>query len=143
MRALHEVLSLATIFAVVLHGVFLLGDSFLHPSVPDILIPFASGYQRLWTTLGILAGWTLAILGLSYYARARIGHERWRSLHRFAALGWLMGLVHSLGEGTDAGQTWFLVVVGLTAAPALVLLAARLGGARVSRPSTREQKAWR
>ncbi len=44
------------------------------------------------------------VLGLSYYARARIGVQRWRRLHRFAALAWLLGLVHALGEGTDAGQ---------------------------------------
>ena len=93
-----------------------------------ISVPFASGYKTGWTTLGIVSGWALAALGLSYYARARIGQDRWRSLHRFTALAWILGLAHSLGEGTDAGQTWFLVMIGIVAVPALVLLLWRMSG---------------
>jgi sulfoxide reductase heme-binding subunit YedZ len=91
-------------------------------------VPFASGYKTWWTTLGIVSGWALAVLGLSYYARARIGQDRWRTLHRFAALAWLLGLAHTLGEGTDAGQTWFLVMIGVVSVPALVLLLWRMSG---------------
>src|SRR3954469_8817362 len=126
LRVLHESLSLATIVALVVHAVSLLGDSFLHPSVADITVPFASGYQRWWMAVGIAGGWLLVALGLSYYARARIGVQRWRSLHRFSALAWLLGVAHSLGQGTDAGAAWFLVSTGLVVLPALALLAIRL-----------------
>src|SRR4051794_4066058 len=125
LRHLHEALSLATIVALVVHAVALLGDRFLSPSLADISIPFVSGYQRGWTTLGIVAGWALIVLGLAYYARARIGVARWRALHRFTALAWLVGLVHSLGEGTDAGTVWFLVATGVAVTPALALLLVR------------------
>jgi sulfoxide reductase heme-binding subunit YedZ len=64
-------------------------------------------------------------LGLSYYARAKIGVQRWRVLHRFTALAWVLGLAHSLGEGTDAGQVWFLAMTAIVVAPALVLLVGR------------------
>jgi len=125
-RALHEALSLATLGAIAVHGVALLGDQWLHPSVFDISIPFTGGYRPFWTGLGIVGGWGLALLGLSYYARTSIGQSRWRSLHRFTALFWLLGIVHSLGAGTDAEQPWFLLALVLTAAPAVVLLAGRL-----------------
>jgi methionine sulfoxide reductase heme-binding subunit len=128
--ATHEILSLATIVALVVHGVSLLGDQYLRPTVADIAIPFVSGYQTVWTSLGIIAGWALMLLGLSYYARRRIGSARWRSLHRLTALAWLAGIAHSLGEGTDAGQTWFLVMLAIVAVPALILLAVRLSGRR-------------
>jgi sulfoxide reductase heme-binding subunit YedZ len=130
LRVTHEALSLATIVALVVHAVSLLGDSFLHPSLADIAIPFVSGYMTLWTTLGIVAGWMMIILGLSFYARARIGQQRWRKLHRFTALAWVLGLAHSFGEGTDAGQMWFLVATGVVALPAAALLVARLSGGR-------------
>jgi sulfoxide reductase heme-binding subunit YedZ len=123
--ATHEVLALTAIVAIVVHGITLLGDSFLHPSIADIAIPFASSYKTFWTTLGIVAGWGLIVLGLSYYARRLIGSARWRKLHRFTALVWIAGLAHSLGEGTDAGQLWFLAMVGLVALPAFLLLATR------------------
>ena len=36
-------------------------------------------YRRLWTGLGIVAGYLAAALGLSFYARKRIGTKRWRA----------------------------------------------------------------
>jgi methionine sulfoxide reductase heme-binding subunit len=126
LRVTHEALSLATLAALLVHGLSLLGDAYLHPSLGDIAIPFLSGYKTLWTSMGIIAFWALAVLGLSYYARARIGVQRWRKLHRFAALAWLLGLAHSLGEGTDAGQAWFLASIAIVVVPALVLALARL-----------------
>jgi methionine sulfoxide reductase heme-binding subunit len=125
LRVTHEALSLATLAALVVHGLTLLGDSYLHPSLGDIAIPFLSGYKTLWTSMGIVAFWALLVLGLSYYARGRIGVQRWRTLHRFAALAWILGLAHSLGEGTDAGQTWFLASIAIVVVPALVLLLVR------------------
>jgi sulfoxide reductase heme-binding subunit YedZ len=131
LRATHEALSLATLGALLVHGLSLLGDEYLHPSLADVAIPFASSYKTLWTTTGIVAFWAMLILGLSYYARSRIGMQRWRMLHRFTAVAWVLGVVHSLGEGTDAGQAWFLAMTAIVVLPALCLLAVRwLGSAR-------------
>lgn len=139
-KALHEALSLATLVAIAVHGVTLLGDHWLHPSILDISVPFTGAYRPLWTGLGIVAGWGLAALGISYYARSSIGQSRWRALHRFTALFWLAGIAHSLGAGTDAGQLWFLAVLAIPAVPALVLLLGRLAGSPTQqrpRPSSR------
>jgi endonuclease/exonuclease/phosphatase (EEP) superfamily protein YafD len=46
-------------------------------------------------------------------------------LHLFTAFAWILGLVHALGEGTDAGQTWFLAMTAVVVLPALVLLVVR------------------
>lgn len=126
LRTTHEALSLATLVALAVHGISLLGDSYVHPSLADISIPFLSGYKTLWTSMGIVAFWTMALLGLSYYARSHIGVKRWRKLHRFTALAWMLGIAHSLGEGTDAGQIWFLAMTAIAVVPALALLAVRL-----------------
>jgi sulfoxide reductase heme-binding subunit YedZ len=129
LRPLHEALSLATLAALVVHAVALLGDGFLHPGLADIAIPFAGSYQRFWQTIGIVSGWMLLILGLSYYARARIGVQRWRSLHRYTALAWILSIGHALGEGTDAGRIWFLAGAGMVVLPVLWLLVERHAGA--------------
>jgi sulfoxide reductase heme-binding subunit YedZ len=134
LRVVHEALSLATLAAIVVHAVSLLGDAYLKPSLADITVPFVSGYREPWMSIGIVAGWLMVLLGLSYYARARIGVQRWRTLHRFTALAWVLGVAHSLGEGTDAGQRWFLVCVGLVVLPALALLIVRLAQ-RPARPA--------
>ena len=127
-RALHETLSLVTLIAIAIHGATLLGDGYLHPSPIEISVPFTTAYRPLWTGLGIVAGWGLAALGLSYYARERIGPSRWRTLHRFVAVFWVLGIVHTLGAGTDAGQLWLLVVIALPTVPAAILLLNRLLG---------------
>jgi methionine sulfoxide reductase heme-binding subunit len=126
LRAAHDTLSLATIVAIVVHALALLGDSYVHFSIADIAIPFVSSYKTLWTSIGIVSGWGLGLLGLSYYARRWVGAVRWRKLHRFTAVLWLVGLAHALGEGTDAGQAWFLAMIALVAIPAIALLLTRL-----------------
>jgi sulfoxide reductase heme-binding subunit YedZ len=124
-RVYHEVLSLAVMVAIAVHGLALVGDSFLHPSVLDVTVPFVLSYKTLSTSLGIIAGWGMILLGLSYYLRDRIGYERWKLIHRFTLLVWLGGLVHTFTEGTDRGQLWFIALIGLTTAPTLVLLVYR------------------
>jgi sulfoxide reductase heme-binding subunit YedZ len=130
LRVTHEALSLATIATIVVHAVALLGDQFLHPSVLDISVPLVSGYKTVWMSTGIVAGWAMILLGLSYYQRRRIGQERWRRLHRFTALAWVLGVAHSLGEGTDAGQAWFLAMTAVVVIPALALLVVRMSPPR-------------
>src|ERR1700754_2231833 len=66
LRVTHEALALATIGALGVHAGALLGDSYLSPSLADVTIPFVSGYQPVWTTTGIIGGWILVVLGLSY-----------------------------------------------------------------------------
>jgi sulfoxide reductase heme-binding subunit YedZ len=129
LRATHEILSLTTMVAIVVHALTLIGDRYLHPTLFDVTLPFASSYKTFWTTVGIVGGWSMIALGLSFYARRRIGAARWRKLHRFTALAWILGIAHSLGEGTDAGQLWFLAMVAIVAIPAAALLARRHGSA--------------
>jgi methionine sulfoxide reductase heme-binding subunit len=125
-RSIHEILSLATMVAIAVHGLALLGDTWLHSTLLDVTVPFFWSFRTLSTSIGIIAGWGMIVLGLSYYARKRIGLARWKMIHRFTALAWLLGLVHTFAGGTDAGKLWFIALVGLTAAPALGLLVVRL-----------------
>ena len=124
-RTIHEILSLSVMVSIAVHGLSLLGDTYLHPSLLDVTVPFASGYRTLATSAGIVAGWALIALGLSYYVRGRIGVQRWRVIHRFTLLAWIGALVHTFAEGTDARSTWFIALIGVTALPALVALALR------------------
>jgi methionine sulfoxide reductase heme-binding subunit len=125
LRAIHEALSLTTLAMVVLHGVSLLGDSYLNPGPVGIAIPFVGFYRPLWTGLGIIAGYGLAALGLSYYARDRIGATRWRRVHKLTAVFWLLAIVHTIGAGSDAGEIWFLAISGAVIVPATALLVLR------------------
>ncbi|MGK2956371.1 MAG: ferric reductase-like transmembrane domain-containing protein [Solirubrobacterales bacterium] len=126
-KPLHEALSIATIVMVAAHGLLLLGDPWLKPGLTGISVPFQMAYQPFWTGVGIIAGYGIILLGLSYYVRRWIGVARWRVAHRFVAVFWILGLFHTFGAGTDAGELWLQVPVAATAIPALVLLGMRLG----------------
>ena len=128
LRIVHEALSLTALVALAIHALSLLADSFFRPNLLDITVPFVSGYKEPWMSIGIVGGWALAILGLSYYARGLIGPGRWRRLHRWTAGAWALGLIHSVGEGTDNHRMWFLAMSGFVAVAALALLIQRFSG---------------
>jgi sulfoxide reductase heme-binding subunit YedZ len=125
LRAVHEALSLSTLGFVLLHCVALLGDSWLHPGLTGIAIPFVDAYRPLWTGIGIVAGYGLAALGISYYFRDRLGAARWRRAHRLTAVFWLLAIAHTIGAGSDASEWWFLILGAAVAVPATLLLALR------------------
>ena len=105
--AIHEQTALAGIVAIAVHGITLLGDPWLHPGIAGVTVPFTMGFRPLWTGLGVLAGYLAALLGLSFYARRRIGARLWRKAHRATVLVYVLGLVHAFGAGSDASTVWF------------------------------------
>ena len=52
MIALHESTALAGLVAISVHGIALLGDPWMHPTVKQIAIPFTIAYRPFWTGLG-------------------------------------------------------------------------------------------
>jgi methionine sulfoxide reductase heme-binding subunit len=127
----HERLSLVALGALAAHGAFLLGDAWLHPGAAGLLVPFAMDYRPFFTGLGVLAGYLAVALGLSYYARRRVGARRWRSAHRFIPVAWALAAIHVLGAGTDAGSAWLQAPIVLTAVLGGGLLAVRLARPRL------------
>jgi methionine sulfoxide reductase heme-binding subunit len=126
LKALHEHTALAGLVAIVIHGITLLGDRWLRPGVTGILVPFQMGYRPVFTGLGILAGYLAAALGLSFYARRRLGARLWRMAHRATVVVYLLALVHVLGAGTDAGSTWLRAFILATGIPVALLFLRRL-----------------
>ncbi|MEA2479089.1 MAG: methionine sulfoxide reductase heme-binding subunit [Thermoleophilaceae bacterium] len=128
LRVTHERVALIALAGILAHGLLLLPDSWLRPTIVQLVVPFDSGYRPLWTGLGIVAMYLAAALSLTYYARRRIGVRRWRNAHRLIPIAWGLSAVHVLGAGTDAGSLWLEIVLALTTAAIVALLGARLAG---------------
>ena len=126
LTALHEQTALAGLVAIGVHGVTLLGDAFLNPGISGITIPGTMDYRPLWTGLGIGAGYLAAALGLSFYARRRIGARLWRRAHRATIVVYALAVAHTLGAGTDASTPWLRSWLLLTAPPIAILFVVRL-----------------
>ena len=128
LKRLHESLALAGLIAIVLHGLLLLGDSYLKPGIAGIAVPFVLTSQPVWTALGIIGGWLTAVIVGSFYVRRWIGVKVWRWLHRWTFAVYGLGIVHTLGSGTDAGSAWLLALIAITAAPIAILGTLRVVG---------------
>jgi sulfoxide reductase heme-binding subunit YedZ len=138
--AFHEHSAIAGMVAIAIHGLALLPDDFLKPGVMGIAVPFVIDFKPVYVGLGIIGGYLAAALGLSYYARRRIGGKRWRNLHRATPVVYVLGLIHTLGAGTDAGSSWLRAFMLATAVPAAALLVARL---RKKKPARRTAPAMK
>ncbi len=104
-KTLHEAVALISLIAIVGHGVLLLGDSYIHPTIAQISIPFLLPNDPFWTGLGVVAGWLAILFGLSFYVRRQIGVALWRKIHRWTILVFALGLVaHDRGGHRRSGQ---------------------------------------
>jgi sulfoxide reductase heme-binding subunit YedZ len=124
LMALHEHAALGGLIAIAVHGITLLGDRWLHPGPAGIAMPFVMAYRPAYTGLGIVAAYLAAALGLSFYARRRIGAKLWRKLHRATIAVYALAVVHTLGAGSDVA--WLRPAMLISGAPVLYLLTLRM-----------------
>ncbi len=133
LMTVHEHAALAGLIAIAVHGITLLGDGWLEAGFADIAIPFASDVKPLWVGLGVVGGYLGALLGLTFYARKRIGMKLWRKAHRATIVVYVLSAAHTLGAGTDASEPWLQAFMLVTGAPILFLFVMRvLPAAKVS-----------
>lgn len=125
LRSIHEHAALAGLVAIAVHGLTLLGDPWLRPGLTGLIVPFTMAYRPVYTGLGVVAALLAVVLGLSFYARRRIGARLWRRAHRWTLAVYLLGVVHTLGAGTDASTPWLRAILLVTGAPILFLTLVR------------------
>jgi methionine sulfoxide reductase heme-binding subunit len=111
LKHLHEALALSATGAIAGHGLFLLGDSYLHPTLSDVAVPFVMAHQPVWTGIGIVGGWLAAVITFSFYVRRWIGTRAWRWLHRWTLGVYALSVAHTVGSGTDARSPWLIALV--------------------------------
>ncbi|TVZ06050.1 hypothetical protein EAS64_00865 [Trebonia kvetii] len=118
---LHRNLSLLTITFTGLHVLTTITDPFASISPFSVVLPFTSGYRRIWLGLGAVAFDLLLAVLVTSLLRTRISPRLWRLVHWAGYACWPVAVVHGLGTGTDGAARW---VLAITAACALAVLAA-------------------
>lgn len=124
--AVHRHAAPAALVAIAVHGITLLGDRWLAPGPVGIVVPFAMDYRPLATGIGIVAGYALAALALSFHLRRWIGARRWRAAHRLTTAAYVLAVIHAFTAGSDASTPWMRALLVLAAAPVLFLGVMRL-----------------
>ena len=119
--SLHRNLSLLTITFTGLHVLTTITDPFASIGPLSVVVPFTSGYRRIWLGLGAVAFDLLLAVLVTSLLRTRISPRVWRLVHWAGYACWPVALVHGLGTGTDGAARW---VLAISAACALAVLAA-------------------
>lgn len=124
--SLHEFLPLLAVIFTVIHGIALLGDSYVKFIVGNLFIPFTGPYRPGWVGLGVIAAYLNTALILSFYGRRWIGRRAWRLLHFTSYLAFLLVFFHGVMAGSDSGTIGVQGMYFVTGGSILFLTLVRL-----------------
>ena len=97
----HRNLSLLSVAFIAVHVLTAVADSYVTIPLAATVVPFASGYERLWVGLGAVSlDLVIAVIATSLLRRY-LGRGLWRAVHWLAYVSWPVALVHSIGASTD------------------------------------------
>jgi predicted ferric reductase len=107
---IHRNLSLLSVAFIAVHVVTAVLDSYVHIPLLSAVVPFDSGYERLWLGLGAISVDLMIAMIVTSLLRGRMNRVLWRAIHLLAYASWPIAFAHSLGSSTDLQQGWLLIL---------------------------------
>jgi len=105
---IHRNLSLLSVAFVAVHVLTAVLDTYVHIPLAAGIIPFTSGYERLWLGLGAISVDLMIAMIVTSLLRGRLNRVLWRAIHLLAYLSWPVAFAHSIGSSKDLQQGWML-----------------------------------
>ena len=105
---IHRNLSLLSVAFIAIHVLTAVLDTFVHIPLLSAVIPFASGYERLWLGLGAVSLDIMLAMIVTSLLRGRMNRLLWRAIHLLAYASWPVAFAHSIGSSQDLQQGWML-----------------------------------
>ncbi len=105
---IHRNLSLLSVAFIAVHVLTAVLDTFVSIPLAAGIIPFASGYERLWLGLGAISLDLMLAMIVTSLLRGRLNRVLWRAIHLLAYLSWPIAFAHSIGSSKDLQQGWML-----------------------------------
>jgi methionine sulfoxide reductase heme-binding subunit len=105
---IHRNLSLLSVAFIAIHVLTAVLDSYVHIPLLSAVIPFASGYERLWLGLGAVSLDIMLAMIVTSLLRGRMNRLLWRAIHLLAYASWPVAFAHSIGSSTDLQHGWML-----------------------------------
>ncbi len=134
----HQTLMWTGLAMLVLHGGAILLDPVMRFGFIAVVVPGAAPWRPITVAAGIVAGYLMLALAVSFHVRRRIGQRRWRLLHYASFAAFALALGHALHAGTDlrGRPAWSSPAIAL--APVLWLTFARILMPRPAAPPRAE-----
>ena len=105
---LHKNLSLLAVAFIAVHVFTAVLDTYVHIPILSAVIPFASGYERLWLGLGAISLDMMIAMIVTSLLRGHLNRVLWRAIHLLAYASWPVAFAHSIGSSKDLQQGWML-----------------------------------
>ncbi len=122
-QEMHRRISMIAVVFLAIHVLTSVLDTFVSISWAAIIIPFTSSYGRFWVGVGAISLDLMIAVFATSLLRARMRPGTWRAIHWLAYLSWPVALAHTFGMGTDARESWVIVLgVACVAAVAAALV---------------------
>src|SRR5580693_4202727 len=119
--SLHRNISLLAVAFVAVHVLTAVLDTYVSIPLASAVVPFDSGYERLWLGLGAISFDLMLAIIITSLVRGHLNRILWRAIHLLAYLSWPVAFAHSIGSSQDLQQGWMLdMAVGC----ALIVVAA-------------------
>jgi hypothetical protein len=122
----HQTLIWTGLAMVMLHGIAILLDPVMRFGLVAVVVPGTAPWRPITVAAGVVAGYLMLALALSFHVRRRIGQRKWRLLHYASFAAFALALGHALHAGTDLQGTTGLVFGAIAISPILWLVFARI-----------------
>jgi sulfoxide reductase heme-binding subunit YedZ len=94
--SLHRNMSLLAVAFIAVHVLTAVADTYVSIPVLSGVIPFASGYERFWLSLGAISFDLMLAMIVTSLVRGRLNRILWRAIHLLAYLCWPVAFAHSI-----------------------------------------------
>lgn len=129
----HRTLVWTALSMVGLHVLALLADPTIHFGLAAVLVPFAAPWHPGAVAGGVVTGWLMLMLAVSFRLRRWIGQRGWRRLHYASFAAFVLALGHSLVAGTDLHGLGGQLLLAFSLGPVLWFVFLRLLSPRAKR----------
>ncbi len=136
---LHRNISLLATVFLILHVFTLLLDSYAQLNVVDLIVPFLGSYEPFWQGLGTVAFDLVLALIITGLLRQRMSQQAFRAVHWLNYAMWPIALAHSIGNGTDGADPWFITSAALCVAMVLGAVTWRLSARFLENAKSRQE----
>ena len=113
---LHRNLSLLAVAFLILHVLTAVADGYVTIPLDSAVIPFTSGYERLWLGIGAVSLDLFLAVIITSLLRSRLGRRAWYAVHVLSYASWPVAFAHSLGSSADMQSGWMLLLAAACAA---------------------------
>jgi DMSO/TMAO reductase YedYZ heme-binding membrane subunit len=103
----HRFLGGLALALVGVHLAALVGDTYVHFTLGDLLVPMSSDWKPAAVAWGVVAFWLLVAVEITSLVMARLPRRFWRAVHEASFACFLATALHGSLAGSDAaGRLW-------------------------------------